>query len=176
VVPTYTYCPQCAAELIDRELDGRTRQVCPACGFIHYENPVPAAGCLVERDGKVLMVRRKYAPYAGTWTLPAGFVEWDETPEQAAVRETKEETGLRAESMGLFGVFPWSHEYHDGQTHDNGLLVLYRAAVTGGELQAGDDAQDVDWYGVEELPRDIGFASHRAALAMWRDEIARRKR
>jgi len=164
----YRYCPQCTTELVVRELDGRTRQVCPACGFIHYENPVPAAGCLVERDGQVLMVQRRYPPYAEAWTLPAGFVEWDETPEQAAVRETREETGLVVESTGLFGVFPWHQEFHDGQAHDNGLLVLYRARVAGGELQAGDDAQDVAWYPVGGLPDDIGFGSHRAALALVR--------
>lgn len=166
----FRYCPQCTVELVDRDLDGRVRQVCPACGFIHYENPTPAAGCLVEREGQVLMVRRRYAPYAGTWTLPAGFMEWDETPEQAAVRETREETGLRVVATGLFGVFPWQHEFRDGQSHDNGLLVIYRARVTGGELQAGDDAQDVAWYAVDALPAAIGFASHRAALAIWMAE------
>ena len=89
----YRYCPLCAAELITRQVDARSRQACPACGFIYYENPVPAAGCLIEREGRVLMVQRKYPPYVGGWTLPAGFIEYDETPEQAAVRETGEEIG-----------------------------------------------------------------------------------
>jgi len=170
-VLTFTYCPQCATGLVSRELDGRTRQVCPACGFIHYQNPVPAAGCLVERDGYVLLVQRRFAPHVGTWTLPAGFVEWDETPEQAAVRETKEETGLQVRSDGLFGVFPWHQEFHDGQAHDNGVLVIYRATVADGELQAGDDAQAVAWYAAGALPGQIGFASHRAALAIWVESL-----
>ena len=171
----YRYCPVCSSELVWRESDGRPRQVCPACGFIHYQNPTPAAACLVERDGRVLMVQRKYPPYVGGWTLPAGYVEWDETPEQAAVRETQEETGLQVVASGLFGVFPWHHEFKDGQSHDNGLLVVYQADVTGGELQAGDDAQAVGWFAADALPERIAFSSHRVALAMWLEGIDQRR-
>jgi ADP-ribose pyrophosphatase YjhB (NUDIX family) len=174
-MPLYRYCPLCAAEMTWRQSDARARQVCPTCGFICYENPVPAAGSLIERDGRVLMVQRKYPPYVGGWTLPAGFIEWDETPEQAAVRETEEETGLRVEVTGLFGVFPWRHEYKDGQTHDNGLLVVYLAAILGGELQAGDDAQAVGWFAADALPAEIAFSSHRVALALWVEAVQRKK-
>ena len=163
----YRYCPACTVELVWRDSDGHPRQTCPACGFIHYQNPTPAAACLVERDGRVLMVQRKYPPYVGQWTLPAGYIEWDETPEQAAVRETQEETGLQVVTSGLFGVFPWRHEFNDGQSHDNGLLVVYLATVAGGELQAGDDAQAVGWFAAGALPAEIAFSSHRVALAIW---------
>ena len=171
----FRFCPICAAELVWHESDGRPRQVCPACGFIHYQNPTPAAGCLVEHDGRVLMVQRKYPPYVGGWTLPAGYVEWDETPEQAAVRETNEETGLQVVSAGLFGVFPWRHEFNDGQSHDNGVLIVYLATVAGGELQSGDDAQAVGWFAPDALPEQIAFSSHRVALAIWLEEIGHRR-
>jgi 8-oxo-dGTP diphosphatase len=174
-VSVYHYCPVCAAELAWRESDGIPRQVCPVCGFVHYQNPTPAAATLVERDGRVLMVQRKYPPYVGGWTLPAGYIEWDETPEQAAVRETFEETGLHVVTTGLFGVFPWRHEFNDGQSHDNGLLVVYQADVTGGELQAGDDAQAVAWFAAAALPDYIAFSSHRVALAIWLDRITPRR-
>lgn len=170
----YRYCPACAAELAWGEPDGRPRQICPVCGFIHYQNPTPAAACLIERDGRVLMVQRKYPPYVGDWTMPAGYVEWDETPEQAAVRETREETGLEVVTAGLFGVFPWFHEFNDGQSHDNGLLVVYLGLVVGGELQAGDDAQAVGWFATDALPAQIAFSSHRDALAIWVDGISHR--
>jgi len=163
----FRYCPNCATELALRQQDGRARQVCPACGYVHYQNPVPAAGSLVVVEGCVLMVQRRYPPCVGGWTLPAGFVEWDETPEQAAVRETEEETGLRVEVGSLFGVFPWTHEFRDGLAHDNGLLVIYTATVTGGDLRAGDDAQAAGWFALDALPAEIAFASHRAALVRW---------
>ncbi len=121
------------------------------------------------------MVQRKYPPYVGGWTLPAGYVEWDETPEQAAVRETQEETGLQVVTSGLFGVFPWRHEFNDGQSHDNGLLVVYLAAVAGGELQAGDDAQAVGWFAADALPEQIAFVSHRVALAIWLEIVGHRQ-
>ena len=171
----FRFCPICAAELVWHESDGRPRQVCPACGFIHYQNPTPAAGCLVEHDGRVLMVQRKYPPYVGGWTLPAGYVEWDETPEQAAVRETNEETGLQVVSAGLFGVFPWRHEFNDGQSHDNGVLIVYLATVAGGELQSGDDAQAVGWFTPDALPGQIAFSSHRVALAIWVEQVSHRR-
>ena len=163
----FRFCPICAAELVWHESDGRPRQVCPACGFIHYQNPTPAAGCLVEHDGRVLMVQRKYPPYVGGWTLPAGFIEYDETPEQAAVREMGEETGLEVRLTGLFGVFPWYQEFKDGQAHENGVLIVYRGTVTGGELRPGDDAQTAGWFGADELPEFVAFSSHRDALAIW---------
>jgi 8-oxo-dGTP diphosphatase len=129
---------------------------------------VPAAGCLIERKGRVLMVQRKYPPHAGWWTLPSGFIEWEETPEQAAVRETEEETGLQVCAERLFGVFPWYHAFNDGQAHDNGLLILYEASITGGDLSPGDDAQAAQWFAFDALPARIAFDSHRVALVEWR--------
>ena len=163
----YHFCPLCATELIQRQHGDRTRPVCPACGFVHYRNPRPAAGCLVERDGDVLLVQRKYPPQAGWWSLPAGFMEWDETPEQAAARETEEETGLRVTVLRLLGVFPWYHDFIAGLADENGLLVIYVADVAGGELVPGDDAQAAGWFAPDALPERIAFASHRAALAEW---------
>ncbi len=161
------YCPSCATPLQERQRDGRLRQICPACGFVNYENPLPAAGCLVQRGGCVLLVQRRFEPSAGGWTLPAGFLEWGETPKQAAERETAEETGLRVRTERLLGVYPWHGEFGKRHPSDSGLLVVYAAEVVGGELKAGDDAQAVNWFAPEALPAFIAFASHRAALAEW---------
>jgi ADP-ribose pyrophosphatase YjhB (NUDIX family) len=161
------FCPQCASPLHERQRDGRLRQVCAACGFVNYENPVPAAGCLVEDGGRVLLVQRRYEPHIGGWTLPAGFLEWGETPEQAAVRETQEETGLRVRPTRLWGLFPWQGEFGARHPNDSGLLVVYVAVVVAGRLEAGDDAQAVGWFSADKLPTPIAFGSHRAALADW---------
>jgi 8-oxo-dGTP diphosphatase len=167
------YCPSCASPLGEHQWEGRLRQVCPACGFVNYENPVPAAGCLVERGGCVLLVQRRFEPSAGGWTLPAGFIEWGETPERAAERETEEETGLRVRIGRLLGVFPWYREFGENHPNDSGVLIIYAGEVLAGDLHAGDDAQDVGWFAADDLPAPIAFASHRAALAQWAD---RRKR
>jgi 8-oxo-dGTP diphosphatase len=167
VINAYRFCPHCATALVRRQHGDHTRRVCPACGFVYYRNPLPAAGCLVDREGQVLLVQRKYAPQAGYWSLPAGFMEWDETPEQTAVRETEEETGLRVDVQRLLGVFPWYDDFLQGLAHENGLLVVYEATIIGGKLQAGDDAQAAGWFSLDALPGQIAFASHEAALAAW---------
>src|SRR5687767_9958550 len=97
------YCLRCGSRMIPREDHGRRRPTCPDCGFIFYRNPAPAAGVLLPGPEGVLLVRRKYEPAAGAWCLPAGFMEYGESPEHCAVRELLEETGLRVRLTGLFG-------------------------------------------------------------------------
>jgi NADH pyrophosphatase NudC (nudix superfamily) len=91
---TPAYCPRCGAALERRFAEGREREICPACDFVFYRNPVPAVGVVVELDGRVVLVRRRYEPRAGYWALPAGFMELGESAEEAAIRECHEETGL----------------------------------------------------------------------------------
>src|SRR6185369_3961531 len=98
------FCMRCGSRLVSRDDHGRSRPTCPACGFIYYRNPAPAAGVVLRSRTGVLMVRRKFAPAVGAWCLPAGFMEYGESPERCAVRELREETGLRARLTGLFGV------------------------------------------------------------------------
>jgi ADP-ribose pyrophosphatase YjhB (NUDIX family) len=138
---------------------GSPRPTCPACGFIHYRNPAPAAGVLLLRRGEVLMVRRRFAPRVGAWCLPAGFLEYGETPEHCAVRELREETGLRARLTGLFGVYAG---FDDPRVR--AILILYMAERTSGRLSPGDDATEAKYFPIARLPRSIAFASHRQAL------------
>ena len=154
------YCQRCATRLVKKDDHGSLRLTCPACGFIHYRNPVPAAGVVVARAGEVLLVRRRYEPRAGAWGLPAGFMEYGETPEQCARRELLEETGLRARLTGLYGVYS---SLDDPRVR--AILILYRARLTGGRLTPGDDALAARFYPLDRLPRSIAFESHRRALA-----------
>ena len=93
-MPQPVYCPRCGTLMERRVIDNREREVCPACGFIFYRNPVPAVGVVVALEGKLALVRRRYEPRAGCWALPAGFMELGESAEDAAIRECHEETGL----------------------------------------------------------------------------------
>ena len=155
-----TYCPQCATALEPRSEHGTMRPTCPACDFIWYRNPVPAAGVLLVEDGHVLLVRRKFDPRAGWWCLPAGFMESGETPEETALRELLEETGLEARLTGLFHVYAG---FDDPRVR--AVLILYTAERTGGTLVPGDDAIEAEWFPLASPPEDIAFAAHRQALA-----------
>jgi ADP-ribose pyrophosphatase YjhB (NUDIX family) len=154
------FCPRCATALEPRAEHGTMRPTCPACGFIWYRNPVPAAGVLLVEDGNVLLVRRKFDPRAGSWCIPAGFMEAGETPEGTAVRELAEETGLEARLTALFNVYAG---FDDPRVR--AVLILYTAERTGGTLQPGDDASDARWFPLASPPPDIAFAAHRQALS-----------
>ncbi len=156
---SYRYCPKCGAEMIHKRIDHKDRKICPVCKFVYYHNPVPAAGVVIEKDKKILLVKRKYEPYKGDWCLPAGFMEYDESPEKCAIRETKEELNVDVELDGLFGVYSGKD---DPRTH--AVLVMYWAKVTGGKLKPGDDAEQIEFFGKDELPPNIAFLAHRQIL------------
>jgi ADP-ribose pyrophosphatase YjhB (NUDIX family) len=116
----------------------------------------------------VVLVRRAVAPALGAWCLPAGFVEYDEDPAAAAQRECLEETGLEVRLTGLLEVSQYVND-----SRGPGILILYRGQIVKGEAQPGDDASQVGFFGPEELPEDIAFASNRRVLAGWREERRR---
>lgn len=155
----FVYCPKCGTSLDAREEDGHRRMVCPACGFVQYLNPAPAAGILV-RDGKsVLLVQRRFEPYRGLWVVPSGFIEYGEDIRDTAVREVREETGLEVEIDSLHAV-----ESCRDDPRGNTVLVLFNGHVTGGGLRAGDDAVDAGFFPITELP-EIAFACQRRVLS-----------
>ncbi len=152
------FCQACGARLERRESFGRLRPVCPSCGRVHFSDPKVAAAVLVEQDGGVLLVRRMNVPQQGKWTLPAGFVEADENPELAAVRECLEETGLHVRITGLLDVL-FGIEHPRGAS----IVILYRGEVLGGSLSAKDDADAVGFFKPDELP-PLAFEATRKAV------------
>ena len=160
------FCPQCGHELEQREQGGRVRDVCPTCGFVYYHNPLPGVAAIVEHEGGVILVRRRYPPHAGEWCFPAGFVEAGESTEQAAARECQEETGLEVAVDDLVGVYSFDHD------PPGGIVIFYTAHVVGGRLGAGDDAAAVRPFAQPEMPR-LCFRTHREALERWRRERQR---
>ena len=97
-----TFCQRCGHEMSSDLVGGRVRPVCPQCGFVIFKNPVPGVGVLVEMEGGVVLIKRGHNPKKGYWALPAGFIEADESIEEAAVRECKEETNLDIELLEMF--------------------------------------------------------------------------
>lgn len=138
---------------------GEDRPTCPNCGWVHYEDPKVAAGVVALSDNRILLVRRVMDPYAGQWSIPAGFVNAYEDPAQAAIRECREETGLLVELGGLFDMLT-------GREHSRGadILLVYHARVVGGLLQAADDADGADWFPLDKLP-ELAFASTKKVIA-----------
>jgi len=168
VHPDNKYCPRCAGPLEYKFAEGRERLVCERCGSIFYLNPTPAIAVIMQRDHEVLLVRRKYNPQIGTWSLPAGFLELGEEPEQCAVREAKEETNLDIVVGDLFGVYPAMDD-----PRSQVVLIVYRCTMVDGELRAGDDADDAQFYSLEKLPQNISFTSHRKVLSALRKEMTK---
>ncbi len=162
----FKFCPKCGHRLRVREHDGVPRLICEHCGFIFYQNPVPAVGAILVEDGKVVLVRRKFEPKAGDWSLPAGFIEFGETLKEALVREVKEETNLDIEVGELFGAYS---AMDDPRTHV--ILVLYRGKIIGGELRPGDDAEEAGFFPLNALPPNIAFSCHAYALEQVRREL-----
>jgi 8-oxo-dGTP diphosphatase len=160
------FCPRCGARMASRDDHGQPRPTCPSCGYIHYRNPAPAAGVILPGPRGVLLVQRRYDPAAGAWCLPAGFMEYGESPERCAVRELFEETGVRARLTGLFGVYAG---FDDPRVR--AVLILYTAERTGGRLKAGDDALTARWFPLSRLPSRIAFRAHARAL----EEFAARR-
>ncbi|MFO7321411.1 MAG: GNAT family N-acetyltransferase [Chloroflexota bacterium] len=156
-----TYCPVCGHRLGSREEGGRLRQACPNCGYVHYDNPVPAVGLLIEKDGGIVLIRRANPPHKGEWTLPSGFIEADESAEEAAIREAEEETGLKIEIIEMAGV----NSFPEGPPV-SGIMIFFRGRAIGGELRGGDDATEAAVFKPGEIPR-LPFRTHREAVAQW---------
>jgi ADP-ribose pyrophosphatase YjhB (NUDIX family) len=162
------YCPRCAAELEDHQVRCHRRLVCPDCSYIFYLTPATVTCVLAERDGEILFVLRKYEPGAGQWCLPAGFVEAGEQPADSAAREVREETGLDVIITGIYDT--WATD-EDPRTPV--VSIAYTAEVTGGRLEAGDDASEACFFPIDDLPHPIAFADHRRVVREYIEERTR---
>ena len=156
--PEVKFCQGCGGRLVPREdHEGKTRLVCEACGRVQYKNPLPAVAVLVLNAAwELLLVQRKLPPRAGMWALPSGYMEINLTPEENAVAELKEETGLEGEVERFIA---WYYGY--SPIYERVLSLGFRMRVTGGKLQAGDDAEEAVFHPLKELP-PIAFAAHRS--------------
>ncbi|MCL2063514.1 MAG: NUDIX hydrolase [Candidatus Cloacimonetes bacterium] len=155
------FCIVCGGVLvIKKDKENKNRPICESCGWIFYKNHIPAVACVVldEINNKVLLVKRKYEPQIGFWALPSGYMEIWQTPEEAAIDELREETGL-------IGVVDSFIGYYSGYSpiYERVLSLGFRMKIIGGVLEAGDDALEAVFYDIEKMP-EIAFWSHQDFL------------
>jgi 8-oxo-dGTP diphosphatase len=157
------FCPLCAAPLELRDSFGRPRKTCSACDYIQFRSPAAAAAVVAARGRDIVLVQRAIEPYRGQWGLPAGFQEYGETPEEAAIREAREETGLEVRIRRLLDL-----RYARDDPRKRVNVAIYLAEVVAGDMAAADDAADVRLFDLDALPEAIAFESNRHVLAALR--------
>lgn len=130
-----------------------------------YENPMLTTDILIELEGGIVLVKRKYDPFRGKWAIPGGFVEYGEKVEDAAVREAREETNLEVELGDILGVY--SEMGRDPRGHV--VTICYRARKVGGDLEASSDAAGVKVF--KEIPwNDLAFDHEKVLKEYLKDE------
>ncbi|QDU66580.1 NUDIX hydrolase [Engelhardtia mirabilis] len=142
------FCSHCgdAVDLAVPVGDDRARRVCSGCGAIHYENPRVVVGCVIEEGGKLLLCRRAIEPMVGRWTVPAGFLELEESLTQGAARETWEEACARVRVAAPLASFDL---LHIGQVY-----TLFRASLAEPGFAAGPESLEVRLFEPEAIPWD----------------------
>lgn len=161
------FCNQCGARVEVRVPPGDhfPRFVCTSCGTVHYENPKLVVGCVPEYQGRILMCIRAIEPRRGYWTVPAGFMEINETLQEAAARESYEEALARVKIGSLLTVV---HVLHAHQVH-----VFFRATMDVPEFGAGPESLEVKLLRPEEIPwADIAFPSTDFTLRRYLEDRA----
>ena len=144
------------------EGDTRERQVCPDCGFINYENPKIVVGSVVTFEGRVLLCRRAIDPRRGYWTLPAGYLEVNESASDGAKREAREEAAAEIAIDGLLAVY--------SIPRISQVQLIYRAHLARPDFAPGPESLEVALFGWNEIPwSELAFPSVRWALEHYRD-------
>jgi ADP-ribose pyrophosphatase YjhB (NUDIX family) len=156
------FCSNCGSAVVRRVPPGDTLQrwVCEHCGEIHYQNPKLIVGTVPEFEGRILLCRRAIEPRYGYWTLPAGFMENDETAAQAAARETLEEAGARVELGEPFSLI--------SVPHVNQVHLFYRARLADLNFDPGEETLEVALLEESAVPwKDVAFRTVASTLRHW---------
>lgn len=142
------FCSHCG-EKVEHKIpqgDNRPRYVCSSCDLVHYQNPRIIAGYIAEYEDKILLCKRAIEPRHGLWTLPAGFMENQETTLEAAKRETFEEANAQISNSQLFCTIsiPYISQ----------VYIMYRGELVDGFSKPGIESLETDLYTEQQIPWD----------------------
>jgi len=155
----YSFCPKCGGSLDRRSVKTSEppRLVCQSCRFVFFLDPKVAVGTIIRHDGRLVLLKRGIEPAYGKWVFPGGFVDRGERVEDAAVRETKEESHLDIRLTGLLNIYSYSgHPV---------IIIVFTAEVVGGALAAGDETLDAGLFTPADIPwTALAFPSTAQAL------------
>ncbi len=152
----YNFCPKCG-NTIDV---GSEPPHCSVCNLTYYRNAKPCASVLPIKEGKVLLAKRGREPFKGSYDIIGGFMEANELPEDAAIREAKEETGLDVKITSLLGTYVDRY----GEGGDYTLNLHFIGEVIGGDMKPMDDVVDLEWVAISDVPLDSGFQNTKDGL------------
>lgn len=160
------FCIQCghACSLAVPDGDNRQRRICSQCSHIHYENPKNVVGCLLEWEGKVLLCKRAIEPRYGYWTLPAGFMEQNESTVQGAAREAFEEASAECDDLRLFSVY--------NLPRISQVYIMFVGKLRNGYARASEETLEVGLFDHSEIPwSELAFPVVTESLTRFYDEI-----
>jgi len=153
------YCPRCGCALEERYIaaEQHNRKICTGCGYIFYLNPKLIAAAVPRQGNRIWLLRRNIEPCYGKWTYPSGYVDLGESVQEAAIRETREETLLDVRLDRLLNVYSYS---------DVGIVVVvYCSTVVGGTAGVTPESQEVRAFDLGDIPwSGLAFPSTREAL------------
>jgi ADP-ribose pyrophosphatase YjhB (NUDIX family) len=157
------YCINCGSPLTIKEFEKRQRAFCPKCGHIHFEQLKVGAGGIIEQDCNILLLKRSTEPFANSWNLPAGYVEIDENPIHAVIREVYEETGLKVETTKFENIYFFNYD-----PRGNGILIVYRCKIIGGQLSESNEATSPIFFNKSDTPNNLAGGGHNQAIMDWK--------
>ena len=126
--------------------DTHERSVCETCGFVNYQNPKIVTGSVVRHKNRILLCRRAIEPRRGFWTIPAGYLEMYETPQDGARREAMEEANAELELGDLLAVYTVPRLSQ--------VQLMFRASLKKPSFSAGEESLEVGLFGWDEIPWD----------------------
>lgn len=155
----YRFCPRCGGALQRKTVKASEpeRLVCKACAFVFYQDPKVVAGTVFTLDGGIVLLKRGVEPALGKWVFPGGYVDRGESVQDAAIRETKEESQLDVKLGALLNVYSYAGSPN--------VIVVYTAEIVGGRLAAADESIEARTFPPEVVPwDDLAFESTGHAL------------
>ena len=163
----YKYCPY-DGELLGRggtQFDGLP--ACPKCNFVDYQNARACVVILFNKGKMILLARRGVEPAKGQWDIPGGFVNPNESAEEAVVREALEETNLRVGIKEYLGSIPDVYGFRKTPT----LNLCYLVEIIEGELRANSDVAALEWFLIDKIPEQMAFRHHTVAIQLLKEKL-----